>query len=136
MTFKPCKKREKVILYKADGSRDAVRRCTEQECHLFQKDVTPELCADCGMRQFVNQRADAEKAKPVPLNQRFQIKRVEPHTVTAKTTWIPCKLRQTLIVMSCCGSEDRVVVCNNAASKYVGQEVVPELCRMCTVRIE
>lgn len=132
--FKPCIRREKLVVLRRDGTKDAVRRCAEPSAAAFQQDVTPEICATCPIRQHVQKKNKAEKAKPLKVHQLFQIQKLEKHRPKAGSDWVDCTYRETAYVKSCCGSQAKVIRCNNAEAPSFGLEVVPVMCAECPVR--
>lgn len=131
--YKPCIRREKLVVFRKDGTKDSVRKCAEPSAEAFQQEVTPEICAACPIRQHVQKKVKAEKAKPLKVHQLFRIEKLEKHKPVTRD-WLPCEFRETAYVKSCCNSTSKVIRCANAEAPSFGLEVVPIMCSECPVR--
>lgn len=135
MDFPACDKRQKLVMFEADGTRNTVRRCAEQTAPAFQQDVTPEVCDLCPVRSFVLKRKEREKAAPLKVKDIFAVKKVEKHKPEQKL-WVSCSSRESVTVGTCCGGSAKVIRCSNHECAYDGQEVTPVICSTCQHRKE
>lgn len=133
MTFKPCSKRDKLMKFSREGDKTTVNVCSEKTAPDFQKEVTPEACESCSVRQFVMKAEKQKKAKPPKFSELFPAT-YDLHVHQDKT-WLPCSMRQAAYVKTCCGGQSRVIRCINAACKDFDHEVNKETCRQCQDRV-
>lgn len=133
MDFKPCDKREKLLKFERDGTKNEIRRCSEPTADQFQQTVTPELCDSCPVRKHVIKRAQDVRAATVKVKDLYTIKKVAEHKPITRE-WLPCSDRQSVHVKTCCGGVGVVVRCNCEIATHFGQEVTPILCHNCPSR--
>lgn len=121
--FKPCRFRQRLIQFEADGSRIPIYRCAGQAAEKFGQDVTPPDCDMCGVRREEAQKTVHQIALSPAVKQD-----------TGGDGFCPCVDRLVNVVKACCGNTIRQRVCGSAESYYAGAEVTPVICAQCPVR--
>lgn len=127
--FPPCPKRSRLTQFKADGTKDHVQRCTEQEATKANQDVTPEDCIECPLRSML------VKAGHVPKTPKPRAK-TPPRRDSAggDLGFVSCGHRAIVDVKSCCGQLRVARVCDLDLCQYYQGEVNPSICAQCPLR--
>ena len=123
--FPACPKRTRLVMFAADGSKDHVFRCTEQDAPAANTNVNPDVCSACPIRSqlmTVNytppSRKVTEKTKPDRGGDGF----------------VKCEMRGVVTVTGCCGMTRTARVCENDRAVYFQGEVNQSICANCPVR--
>lgn len=124
MDYLPCGQRQKLISFRADGTKDHVQRCTEQTAEQFGKDVTPEACAECPVRRGTIK-------KPVQFDKG---RAAEVKKDAGGDGFPPCADRLVAVIKACCGNTIERRVCDSLDSSSLGAEVTPVICAQCPAR--
>ena len=123
--FPACPKRTRLVMFTADGSKDHVFRCTEQDAPVANTDVTPDVCLACPIRQTLM------SVDYVPPSKRLEGKPKPDH---GGDGFVKCELRGVVTVKACCGATRTARVCQNDLAVYYQGEVNQSICANCPVR--
>lgn len=121
--FKPCGMRQRLIAFRADGTKDHVHRCTERTAEAFGLDITPPDCDKCGVRREIL------KAATRPLTKTDGAK-----PDMGGDGFCGCIDRVVVCIKACCGNTIDRRVCNSLDSSNYQTEVTPVICAQCPVR--
>ena len=130
--FPTCPQRSKLVKYQRNGTQIAVFRCGEQTAPAANTDVTPEICTECPVRSKILESASAMRAVKTPFEQIHKIRSRRADNAT--DGWEPCKKREVVSIMACCGKTHETKLCKSGESEHFGQEVTPVICQSCPVR--
>jgi len=126
--YKACPARTRLIGFKADGSKEEFKRCTEQSAPMANKNVDPADCDECPVRKLLVNSDQYRPLTPKPSP-----------TSRAKRDgggggFVPCDLRQIVNVKTCCGGQAEIRVCDSDEAPYYQGRVTPEICAQCPHR--
>lgn len=132
MKYPECPKRNKAVRMDAQGVKSVVQQCAAPSCSEFGDIVTPDVCGSCLVRKAVIQKAKRVAAKKPDIVDIASVAKAAPDT--KHTGWLPCKYRQVLTVVKCCGSYRELRRCDSRACDLYGQEVTAKICASCPLR--
>lgn len=123
--FPPCPKRQRLVMFAADGRKAHVFRCTEQTAPKAAQDVDAADCEACPVRRAMLEGLHTPPTRKVPGE-------VKPDG--GGGGFVPCDLRGVVGVKACCGATRTIRVCENDGCHYFQGEVNPHICAGCPVR--
>lgn len=133
--YPTCHKRQDLVIFKNDGSTEHAKQCGEVSARVGEL-VTPEDCTACPVRDLLAEKEAARMPSPVKFSQLFSIVETTSHNQHG-ADWLPCECRQAVKVQGCCSGGYLVVFrCDNEKSPNYDQEVIPDSCRACGVRVK
>lgn len=134
LEFLPCDKRQKVVIFSKDGTQRRINSCAEEAAEAFRKEVTPEVCKDCPLREaLMMKKIKTRGYQPPGFADRNKITSKRADTVPGPG-WVPCVYRVFVTFRACCDATDSTRLCECPNAEYFGNEVAPEVCRKCPVR--
>jgi hypothetical protein len=132
MTYPECPRRNKMARMDSEGNKTGVQQCAEPSCSEFGQVVTPDVCGSCLVRKAVIQKARKVAAKKPDIAEMASVAKAAPDTKLKG--WLPCKYRQVLTVVKCCGTYRELRRCDAKACDQYGQEVTAKICASCPLR--
>ena len=123
--FPPCPRRQRLVMFAADGSKDHVFRCTDQNAPMANKDIEVDDCLACPLRQKLLEGAYVPPTRKITD---------ETKPDKGGDGFVQCYLRGVATAKACCGATRQVRVCLNDLCHYYQGEVNPSICAQCPVR--
>ena len=134
--FQPCSERNRIVQFKADGTKNAIQRCGEPTAEHMGKQVQPADCEGCPVRALVTKAAIRRKEYDPPLiSETANVLGAKPDD-GSDPRFPPCLDRNVVQIGSCCGKAMPVRVCDSVDCWRLGSEVNSEMCRACEHRRE
>lgn len=123
--FPPCPRRQRLVMFDADGGRGHVFRCTEQTAPTANQNVGVLECDICPVRRSLLDGVYTPPTRKVAGD-------VKPDGGGAG--FVPCDARGVVTVKACCGLSRTIRVCQNDECHYFQGEVSAAICASCPVR--
>lgn len=126
--------RKALVVYQADGSKDRLQRCTEQDADKANENVTPEDCLECPLRaHLVRDGSKLHQAAKKARDSRGGVLKPD----TSGQGYVKCEHRQILTWKSTCSSCSKELtarICNGDKSPFFRTAVSSSQCAGCPFR--
>ena len=132
--FQPCSERQRIVQFKADGTKKAIQKCGAVESKMVGLPVLPDDCEACPVRKMVTEAALKAKEYSPPLVAEFTTVASTRPDDGSDPRFLPCLDRNIAEIGSCCGGSLPIRVCDSVDCWRLGSEVNSGMCGACPYR--
>lgn len=125
--------RQKMIAFRADGTKAPLYRCAEATAPAADQEVTAEVCNGCSVLPTILAREATRRPERVKF-ETLHLVRDRQSDAQEGDGWPGCKHREIATVSTCCGGTYDARICTMKDAEFYEQEVARANCKGCPKR--